>query len=245
MLVVEGAGLVASAGVTCAWANAPAGTSVAAQIEQAIERQVVLLACIIQLSVADAASQCNVRTVGARMVISRWATSEMMIPQALLFADADFTVVDVVREYTSFAGSFLIVGATAFYFLLLRPTFMPNMDAMRVASRSAARIGVVGAVLRLLMIGMTVMGAMLQKQLTFVAALTSKPSLIVGEIATVIALFAFASAAFAWRAEIRRWALAGIATLVIALQGVVTTKPARMVNPITSSPRQCGSAHCS
>ncbi|HLB10340.1 MAG TPA: CopD family protein [Gemmatimonadaceae bacterium] len=163
---------------------------------------------------------------------SPWNTSEMMIPQALLFADADFTVVDVVREYTSFVGSFLIVGATAFYFLLLRPTFMPNMDAMRIAGRSAARIGVAGALLRLLTIGMTVTSAMLQKQLTLVAALTSKPSLIVGEIATVIALFAFASASFAWRAEIRRWALAGIATLVIALQGLVTTKPERMVNPL-------------
>ncbi len=156
----------------------------------------------------------------------------MMIPQALLFADADFTVVDVVREYTSFVGSFLIIGATAFYFLLLRPAFRPNMDAMRIASRSAARIGVVGALLRVLTIGMTVTGAMLQKQLSLVAALTSKPSLIVGEIATVIALFAFASAAFAWREEIRRWTVAGIATLVIALQGVVTTKLERTVNPL-------------
>ena len=155
-----------------------------------------------------------------------------MIPQALLFADADFTVVDVVREYTSFVGSFLIIGATAFYFLLLRPAFRPNMDAMRIAGRSAARIGVVGALLRVLTIGMTVTGAMLQKQLSLVAALTSKPSLIVGEIATVIALFAFASAAFAWREEIRRWTVAGIATLVIALQGVVTTKLERTVNPL-------------
>ncbi|HLB10339.1 MAG TPA: hypothetical protein VK617_12440 [Gemmatimonadaceae bacterium] len=47
VLVVEGAGLVASAGAACAWANAPAGTSVAAAIERAIERQAVLLACII------------------------------------------------------------------------------------------------------------------------------------------------------------------------------------------------------
>lgn len=155
-----------------------------------------------------------------------------MIPHALLFADADFTVVDVVREYVSFVGSFLIIGATAFYFLLLRPAFRPNMDAMRIAGRSAARIGVVGALLRVLTIGMTVTGAMLQKQLSLVAALTSKPSMIVGEIATVIALFAFASAAFAWREEIRRWTIAGLATLVIALQGLVTTKLERMVNPL-------------
>lgn len=168
-----------------------------------------------------------------------------MIPQALLFADADFTVVDVVREYTSFVGSFLIIGATAFYFLLLRPAFRPNMDAMRIAGRSAARIGVVGALLRLLTIGMTVTGAMLQKQLSLVAALTSKPSLIVGEIATVIALFAFASAAFAWREEIRRWTVAGIATLVIALQGVVTTKLERTVNPLHVFAHRCGSARCS
>jgi len=47
VLVVEGAGLVASAVALCACANAPAGTSAAAANERAIERQVVLLACII------------------------------------------------------------------------------------------------------------------------------------------------------------------------------------------------------
>jgi len=156
----------------------------------------------------------------------------MIVPHALLFADAELSVVDVVNDYVSFVGSFLIVGAVAFYFLLFRPAFRPNMDAMRIAGRSAARIGVVGALLRVLSIGMTVTGAMLQKQLSLVAALTSKPSLIVGEIATAVALIAFASAAFAWRDGIRRWTVAGIATLVIALQGVVTTKLSRTVNPL-------------
>jgi hypothetical protein len=46
VLVVEGAGLLASAGAACDCANAPAGTSVAAAIEQAIEHQVVPLACL-------------------------------------------------------------------------------------------------------------------------------------------------------------------------------------------------------
>jgi len=47
VLVAEGAGLVASAGGVCAWASAPEGISAATAIAQAIERQVVLLACII------------------------------------------------------------------------------------------------------------------------------------------------------------------------------------------------------
>lgn len=156
----------------------------------------------------------------------------MINPHALLFGAAELTVVNVVHEYVSFVGFFLIIGAAAFYFLLLRPAFRPNMDAMRIAGRSAARIGVVGALLRVLTLGMTVAGVMLQKQLTLVAALTSNPAMIVGEIATVIALFAFASAAFAWRDELRRWTVAGLATLVIALQGVVTTKLSRTVNPL-------------
>jgi putative copper export protein len=156
----------------------------------------------------------------------------MMILHALLFAEAELKVVDVVHDYVSFIGSFLIVGAAAFYFLLFRPAFRPNMDAMRMAGRSAARIGVVGALLRVLTIGMTVTSAMQQKQLSLVAALTSKPSTMVDAIATVVALIAFASAAFEWRDGIRRWTVAGIATLVIALQGVVTTKLSRTVNPL-------------
>ena len=38
----------------------------------------------------------------------------MIILPALLFAEADSTIVDVVHEYVSFVGSFFIVGAAAF-----------------------------------------------------------------------------------------------------------------------------------
>ena len=82
----------------------------------------------------------------------------MIILPAPLFADADFTIVDVVHEYVSFLGTFFIVGSSAFYFLVLRPSFRANSDAMRVAGRSAARIGIVGALLRLLTIGMSLVG---------------------------------------------------------------------------------------
>src|SRR5450755_189069 len=116
--------------------------------------------------------------------IVAWTTSEMIIAHALLFADADFTVVDVVHEYVSFVGTFFIVGAASFYFLLLRPAFGRNSDAMRVAGRSAARIGVVGALLRLLSIGMSVSNAMTEKQLSLVEALTRRPSMVLGELVT-------------------------------------------------------------
>jgi putative copper export protein len=156
----------------------------------------------------------------------------MIIPPALLFADADFTIVDVVHEYVSFVGSFFIVGAAAFYFLLLRPSFRRNSDAMRVAGRSAARIGLVGALLRLLSIGMSVGTAMTEKELSLVEALTRRSSLVVGEIVTLIALIAFASAAAASSDAIVTWAVAAIATLVIALRGVITTEVEDLVNPI-------------
>ena len=89
----------------------------------------------------------------------------MIILPAPLFAANEFTIVDVFHEYVSFIGTFFIVGATAFYFLLLRPSFHANHDAMRVAGRSAARIGIVGALLRLLSIGMSVSTTMTEKQL--------------------------------------------------------------------------------
>ena len=156
-----------------------------------------------------------------------------MIIQQLLPPDPHpFSAVDALHDDVSFIGMFLIVGAVAFYFLLFRPAFRPNLDAMRFAGRSAARIGVVGALLRLVNIGMSVSDAMLQKQLTLTAALTSRTPAMVDEVATLIALVAFASAAFAWRDGVRRWAVAAIATLVIALQGLATTKLSRVVNPI-------------
>ena len=156
----------------------------------------------------------------------------MSIPHVLLFADADFTIVDVVHEYASFVGTFFTVGASAFYFLLLRPSFLHNSDAMRVAGRSAARIGVVGALLRLLSIGMSISAAMTEKQLSLVEALTRRPSMVVGEIVTLLALIAFAAAASASRDAIAIWMLAGVATLIVALRGVFSTDVEDWVNPI-------------
>ncbi|MEO8881736.1 MAG: hypothetical protein ABI446_15190 [Gemmatimonadaceae bacterium] len=49
-----GAGLFASEGAVWACARAPAGRSAAVATEQAIERQILLLACIIYVSVTDA-----------------------------------------------------------------------------------------------------------------------------------------------------------------------------------------------
>ena len=117
----------------------------------------------------------------------------MIIPHAFLFANTEFTIVDVVHEYVTFVGTFFIVGAASFYFLLLRPSFARNADAMRVAGRSAARIGVGGALLRVLSIAMSVSTAMTEKQLSLVAA---------------------------------------IATLVIALRGLITADVGDLVNPI-------------
>lgn len=156
----------------------------------------------------------------------------MIIPHAFLFANAEFTIVDVIHEYVSFVGTFFIVGAAAFYFLLLRPSFARNSDAMRVAGRSAARIGVVGALLRLLAIGMSVNTVMTDKQLSLAEALTRRPAMVVGEIVTLIAVIAFASAAAASRNAIAAWAVAAIATLVIALRGLITSDVGDLVNPI-------------
>lgn len=159
----------------------------------------------------------------------------MILPATLLLAEAaDFTVVDVIHEYVSFIGIFFIVGAAAFYFLLLRPSFGHNSDAMRVASRSAARIGIVGALLRLLTIGMSVSSTMTEKQISLADALTRSPGMIAGEIVTLVALIAFAAAASAWRDAIAMWVLAAVATLVIAFRGAFSRglELDALINPV-------------
>lgn len=159
----------------------------------------------------------------------------MILPYALLLAEAvDFTVVDVVHEYVSFVGSFFIIGASAFYFLLLRPSFGHNSDAMRVASRSAARIGIVGALLRLLSIAMSVSSTMTEKHLPLADVLTRSTSTIVGEIVTLVALIAFAAAASASRDAIAIWVLAALATLAIAFRGIFSPRfeIGDLVNPV-------------
>lgn len=158
----------------------------------------------------------------------------MLIRVALLLAgaDIDFTAIDVIHEYVSFIGTFCIVGAAAFYFLLLRPVLSNGSPAMGVAARAAARIGILGGVLRLLSILMSVNGAMNAKHLTFVEALTRRPAVLVGTVVTVIAILAFAAAAFAAGGIVLSWTIAGLATLVIALRGVLTTELEELVNPV-------------
>jgi putative copper export protein len=156
----------------------------------------------------------------------------MIIPNAALFADVDFTTLDVIHEYVGFVGTFFSVGAVAFYFLLLRPALSSSSPALVVASRTAARIGIVGALLRLLFNLMSASTAMTEKHLTLVDALLGKPGMIVEEVAAVIAIFAFAGAAFATHDALAAWTIAGTATLVGALHGLITTKLSGVVNPI-------------
>jgi putative copper export protein len=149
-----------------------------------------------------------------------------------LFADVDFTIVDVIHEYVSFVGSFFIVGAAAFYFLLLRPSVAPESPAMTVAARTAARIGVFGGLLRLLSILMSVIGRMNSKNLTFFEVLGRNHNVAIGAVVTIIAIFAFAAAGFAAGNLSLSWAIAAIATLVIALRGIITTDLEDIVNPL-------------
>jgi len=156
----------------------------------------------------------------------------MMTAAALLFAESDFTVLDVLHEYVGFVGSFFIVGAASFYFLLMRPALGTNAAAMTAAARTAARIGSVGALLRLLALAMTINSTMAAKHLSLGAALTARTPMIVEEVMTVVAVFAFALAAVAARESSAAWAVAGIATIVVMLGALVTKNIARIVNPL-------------
>jgi putative copper export protein len=189
------------------------------------------------LSVTVSILYCNERTAITRRVcridFSPWRISNiMMTSAALLFAETDFTALDVLHEYIGFVGSFLIVGAASFYFLLLRPALSGNDAAMISAARTAARLGCIGALLRLLAMAMSINTTMTEKHLSLVAALTGRPSMIVAEVMTVIAVIAFALAAVATRESPVAWTIAGIATLVVMLGALVTTDIKRVVNPL-------------
>jgi putative copper export protein len=156
----------------------------------------------------------------------------MMTSAALLLAEIDFTVLDVLHEYLGFVGSFFIVGAVSFYFLLLRPALSSNAAAMTSAARTAARIGCIGALLRLLATAMSINTTMTEKNLSFMAVLSSRPPMMVAALMTVIAVIAFALASVATRESPIAWSVAGIATLIVMLGGLVTTKIGQVVNPI-------------
>jgi putative copper export protein len=156
----------------------------------------------------------------------------MMTPAALLLAEVDFTALDVLHEYIGFVGSFFIVGAVSFYFLLLRPALSTNGAAMTSAARTAARVGCIGALLRLLATAMSINTTMTEKHLSFIAVLTGRPSMMVAAAMTVIAVIAFALASLATRESPIAWAIAGVATLVVMLGGLITTKIGQVVNPI-------------
>ena len=156
----------------------------------------------------------------------------LMTSTALLLAESDFTALDVLHEYIGFVGSFFIVGAASFYFLLMRPALGVSAAAMTSAARTAARIGCIGALLRLLDLEMSLNTMMTEKHLSFGAALTARPSITVSALMIVIAVIAFGFAAVATRESPVAWASAGIATLVVMLGALVTTHITRIVNPL-------------
>ena len=156
----------------------------------------------------------------------------MITAAALLFAESDFTALDVLHEYIGFVGSFFIVGAASFYFLLMRPALGTNAAAMTFASRTAARFGAVGALLRVLAMAMSINTTMAAKHLSLGAALTGSVSMIVNELFTVIAVIAFVLAALATRESSVAWVIAGISTIIVMLGALVTTDIKRVVNPL-------------
>lgn len=189
------------------------------------------------LSVTVSILYCNERTaIGRRrtrgVVFFRETANVTMIAAVLLFAESDFTVLDVLHEYVGFIGSFFIVGAASFYFLLMRPALGTNAAAMTSAARAAARIGSVGALLRLLAMAMTINTTMAAKHLSLGAALSARTPMIVQEVMTVVAVLAFALAAAAIHESSGAWTVAGIATIVVMLGALVTTNVSRVVNPL-------------
>ncbi len=159
----------------------------------------------------------------------------MILANAILAAEPDFTALDVFHEYVGYLGSFFTVGAAAFYFLLLRSSLRDRDGAMRGAARIAARVGMVGALFRLVAIAISTSDNMTAHQQSLVQALIAKPANLLVEVATLVALVAFAIAANRRSASgemLGPWMVAALATLVFALRGLITTDLGDMVNPV-------------
>ena len=183
--------------------------STAAARQQVIERQIVRPAYIVA-PVTVPILYCNERTASTRSFLPCLeVSSTMMIAAALLFAEPDFTALDVLHEYIGFVGSFFIVGAASFYFLLMRPALGTNAagnDLGRAHGRAHRVRRSAAPPARACDVDQFADG----REASLVgAALGGSPASIVAEVMTVIAVIAFGLAATATRESKVAWVIAG------------------------------------
>jgi copper transport protein len=143
---------------------------------------------------------------------------------------------DSTFEYIGFLASFFYIGAIAFRAVVLRPMLAcggSRADALRASGPSAARIGLIGALLGAIGLVHSVMGLAARKHLTFGAAAAAGGwNFGVPAVLLLVLIIAFALAA-ARRDAV--WPVAIIAGFALALRSVPTAITGRwqsMINPL-------------
>ena len=143
---------------------------------------------------------------------------------------------DSAFEYIGFLASFFYIGAIAFRFFILRPMLAhdgPRAGALRSAGPTAARVGLVGALLGVVSLIHDLTRLAARRHLAFSAAATSGgwnvalPALL---LLILIVTFSLAAAR-----KDGAWPVAIVAALVLALRSVPTALVGRwqtMVNPL-------------
>ncbi|HKP74186.1 MAG TPA: hypothetical protein VJT67_01530, partial [Longimicrobiaceae bacterium] len=142
-----------------------------------------------------------------------------------------FSFVDPLLEYVGFAAWFAAYGALGFRFAVLRGGLGDGGDAVSApAERTAARIGLIGAVLMLLRIFLNAARTAGERHIGLIEALERGGARTLVPLAcAVVLLVAFGMALGRMRAG---WWLALLAGLVLALRNVTTGRWFSLINPL-------------
>jgi putative copper export protein len=138
---------------------------------------------------------------------------------------------DPVHELVGFLGIFGTIGAAGFYFFVLRPGLRGNSAGFASAARSAARIGLLGVLLRIVALVWSLAGTMSAKHLSLGQAIArGHTQMVITLICTALMLIGFALAAGGARNG--AWWMAAIGALAAQLVNITSGKWATMVNPL-------------
>jgi putative copper export protein len=138
---------------------------------------------------------------------------------------------DPVHELVGFLGIFGTIGAAGFYFFVLRPGLRGDSAGFASAARTAARIGLLGVLLRIVALAWSIAATMSAKHLSLGEAIArGRTQMIVTLVCTALMLVGFALATA--RARNGAWWMAALGALVAQLWSITSGKWATMVNPL-------------
>lgn len=159
-----------------------------------------------------------------------------------MLAEPLITWSEPVREYVGFLAQFLAVGAVGFRYAAVRgrldtppelaplePGDQPERDVYAHATRLAARIGVVAALVQVAMLWQALPRAAARVHLTVGEALTHNFQIAAPALLLLVAVLGLALAAAGIRAG---WHLALLGVVLGPLTGIVTGQLLRLVNPV-------------